>query len=318
LFHSTTGERAEKGGELFKKSKMTSSTQIRKYILLSLTKLERRDGGLTPENISSRVRDAFGGFICIVVAKETTKNVTHVGILNNSVPKKGGKLKIRKRFPECNCSIQFSKGLGSLCSFLINKEKEPFVWGEPFSVTSIKRIAILYKLHKRISFEFRDPFSVKTIKETEKDAYIIKYKKPFLQKKEAKKHNHIGRYFLWKCRKWPVDFFFHFITRGFSYLHFFLIYFLIANPTFDWENLIRNLAENFVFDLIFEFLLDSEPKSVPPGPTTSVPPGPTTSVSAGTQKWNAIIIGGAITICVCIKIFLDYKGSNKIELRKQP
>lgn len=72
MFHSTTGERAEKGGELFKKSKMTSSTQIRKYILLSLTKLERRDGGLTPENISSRVRDAFGGFICIVVAKETT------------------------------------------------------------------------------------------------------------------------------------------------------------------------------------------------------------------------------------------------------
>ena len=165
---------------------MTSThTHIRKYALLSLTKLEQRDNrDLTPERISDRIRDAFRCVVCVVVAQAKTTDAIHIGIFNTGISKNVGQIQIKKLFTECNCSVKFFKGLGSFCDFLIKEDKEPFVRGEYFSSTCIKEIALQYKLHKKISYSFRDLVSVKKKKETEADPYTRK-RVPFVPKKAA-------------------------------------------------------------------------------------------------------------------------------------
>jgi hypothetical protein len=118
--------------------KFLSKTNIRQYILLTLSHIEstteRRE--LSAETIISRLT---GAFACrsIVISRERHASLGglhyHIGVWNENASKNTVLSTLRELFPEFEgrqLNASFHKGWNSVCRYLLKEDTNPTVWGE--------------------------------------------------------------------------------------------------------------------------------------------------------------------------------------------
>ena len=111
------------------------STNLRKYILLTLTHAESGERShYTPHFVVSKCRSLFN---CesVVVAKELHKASGyhyHIGILNDTATRYTAARLLRESFREFEgrqLNVSFHKSWNTICEYIFKQDSEPFCWG---------------------------------------------------------------------------------------------------------------------------------------------------------------------------------------------